>query len=128
LRRIAAHLVAPATLTLAFGVVPEARHAPAAPLVEVRSVTTDDGARIVRRSETTVDIEMRRIDRAVRYEKRDGRDIVARQDERIAETWYEHDEIEPLLAFAGFGDVVVIDTPWAREGDGERWIATATLA
>jgi len=32
LRRIALHLVAPATLTLAFGVPPEARHAPAAPL------------------------------------------------------------------------------------------------
>jgi hypothetical protein len=128
LRRIAAHLVAPATLSLAFGVPPEARHAPAAPLVEVRSADFGGGARIVRRSETTVDVETRRIDRVVRYEKREGRVIVARQDERVAETWYERDEIAPLLRDAGFTDVVVADAPWADDGDGERWIATAALA
>jgi hypothetical protein len=126
LRRIALHLVAPATLTLAFGVPPEARHAPAAPLVEVRSATTADGARIVRRSETTVDVDTRRIDRVDRYEKREGRAIVARQDERVAATWHERDEIAPLLGAAGFAEVVVADAPWG--GDGERWIATATLA
>lgn len=128
LRRIAAHLLHPATLTLAFGVPPEARHAPAAPLVEVRSATLDGGARIVRRSETSVDVDTRRIDRVDRYEKREGRGIVARLDERVAATWYEPDEIAPLLATAGFADVVVAGAPWIGHADGERWIATATLA
>jgi hypothetical protein len=126
LRRIALHLVAPAALTLAFGVPPEARHAPAAPLVEVQSATTAHGARIVRRSETTVDDDTRRIDRVDRYEKREGRTIVARQDERVTATWHERDEIAPLLEAAGFGAVAVIDAPWS--GDAERWIAAATLA
>jgi hypothetical protein len=128
LRRIALHLVAPATLTLAFGVPPEARHAPAAPLVEVQSATTSDGARIVRRSETTVDVDTRRIDRVDRFEKRDGRAIVARQDERITATWHERDEIAPLLEAAGFADVVVARAPWMGNGEGEYWIATATIA
>lgn len=128
LRRLAAHLVAPATLVVELAVPAEARHAPGAPLVEMRTATAADGARIGWRSETRVDVEGRRIDRIDRFEKRAGRAIVARLDERVALTWYERDEIAPLLAQAGFASVGIDAAPWIADGDAERWVAVASLA
>ena len=128
LRRVAAHLVAPASLVVDLAVPAEARHAPGAPVVEMRTATTADGARIGWRSETRVDVEGRRIDRIDRFEKRSGRAIVARHDERIAFTWYERDEIAPMLESAGFANVEIESAPWIADGDAERWVVSATLA
>ncbi|HEY7903170.1 MAG TPA: methyltransferase domain-containing protein [Casimicrobiaceae bacterium] len=128
LRRVAAHLVAPAALVVDLAVPAEARHAPGAPLVEMRTATAADGTRVGWRSETRVDVEGRRIDRIDRFEKREGRAIVARHDERVALTWYERDEIAPMLEIAGFANVEIETAPWIADGDAERWVAIATLA
>jgi hypothetical protein len=124
LRRIAAHLVAPAMLVAEFVIPAEAQHAPGAPLVEVRAATDTSGARIVWRSETRVDVEGRRVDRIDRFEKRVGREIVAREDAKSAFTWYAEDEIAPLLGAAGFFHIEVEPARWQQDG-GARWLVAA---
>ncbi len=119
LARVAAHLVPPATLTLELVIPAEARHAPGAPLVEVRSTVDADGTRIVWRSETMVDVEARRIERHSRFERRSGSETLAREDERTTFTWYAEDEVVPLLEAACFASVELLRAPWAGDSDDE---------
>ena len=127
LTRLAAHLVAPATLVVECIVPAEALHAPGAPLVEVRTATTADGAQIVWRGETRVDVDGRRVERSNRYERREGRTIVAREDERTSLTWYTQQELAALLRSAGFARVNVTAPAWSGErDDAQRMVAVAS--
>src|SRR4030095_12396923 len=91
LLRIRAHLLDPGLLLLDLFVPAEAEHPPGAPIVEVRTVTSGDGARITLRSETFCDVDRRRIDVKARYERRDRMTVTAREDETWALTWYDED-------------------------------------
>lgn len=125
LTRVRAHLIAPATLIVELAIPPEVQHAPGAPLIEVRTATSADGAQIVWRSETSVDVEGRRVDRSNRFEKREGRAIVAREDEKSAFTWYTEDEIVALLRGVDFAEVAVTVPPWGGASGEQRMIAIA---
>lgn len=127
LARLRAHLIAPATLVVELAIPPEALHAPGAPLVEVRTATDAGGAQIAWRSESRVDVEGRRVDRSDRFEKREGRTIVAREDDRSAFTWYLEDEIATLLRSVGFTDTGVIAAPWQRDDGSRRFVAIARM-
>ncbi|MEO6749613.1 MAG: hypothetical protein ABI294_08490, partial [Casimicrobiaceae bacterium] len=127
LTRLAAHLVAPATLVVECVVPAEALHAPGAPLVEVRTAVTADGAQIVWRGETRVDVDARRIERSNRYERREGRTIVAREDERTSLTWYTQQELAALLRSAGFARVNVTAPAWSGEHDEQHMVAVASV-
>jgi SAM-dependent methyltransferase len=107
LARIRAHLVDPGVLLLDFFVPDEAVHPPGAPVVEARTLPLYDGLKIAHRSETTIDVDARRIDVRSRYEKRSGPMILAREDELVSLTWYDEDEAVALVAGAGFADVRV---------------------
>ena len=126
--RLAAHLVGPATLVVECIVPTEALHAPGAPLVEVRTAATADGAQIVWRGETRVDVDGRRVERSNRFERREGRTIVAREDERTALTWYTQHELAALLRSAGFASVQVTAVTWNGErNDEQRMVAVASV-
>ncbi|MEO8849598.1 MAG: hypothetical protein ABI440_13335 [Casimicrobiaceae bacterium] len=122
LSRVRAHLVAPMTLVVECVLPPEALHAPGAPVVEVRTAATADGAQIVWRSETRVDVEGRRIDRSNRFEKRAGRAIVAREDDRSALTWYLREELDALLLSVGFAHVDFEAPCWQADAAAEQRI------
>ncbi len=124
LARVRAHLLAPSVLIVECVVPGEALHAPGAPVVEVRTAATGDGGTIVWRSETRVDVEGRRVDRSNRYEKREGRTIVVREDERSASTWYSGDELADLLRLAGFAEVELASPSWGNAGE-QRIVAIA---
>ena len=126
LARIRAHLVEPGLLFLDLFVPAAAAHPPGAPIVEARTVTLPDGTRIAYRTATAVDVAGRRIDIRGRYEKRAGPLILAREDESIALTWYDEDEIAALLAAAGYTDVAILPPAWAPPAglpEGERRFA-----
>ncbi|GIK85988.1 MAG: methyltransferase domain-containing protein [Burkholderiales bacterium] len=114
LERLRAHLVAPALLLLDLVVPDVAQHPPGAPLVEVRAVRLPDGARITLRSETTVDVDNRRLGMRNRYELRTRDGAVQREDEALAMTWLDEEEIGTILRGAGFGDVAILPPAWAR--------------
>jgi SAM-dependent methyltransferase len=125
LARIRAHLVPPRVLLVDLFVPEAAVHRPGAPEVEVRAVRDAHGARITLRSESTVDAEARLLSVRSRYERR-GRDGgVEREDESLAITWYDEEEIVALLRAAGFVDVAV--EPAAR-GAGARAFAVRATA
>jgi hypothetical protein len=125
LARIRAHLVPPRVLLVDLFVPEGAVHRPGAPEVEVRAVRDAHGARITLRSESTVDAEARLLSVRSRYERR-GRDGgVEREDESLAITWYDEEEIVALLRAAGFVDVAV--EPAAR-GAGARAFAVRATA
>lgn len=122
LSRLRAHMIAPATLVVELLTPVEVLHPPGAPLVEVRTTVDASGAQIAWRSETHIDIEGRRITRLSRFEMRQGRDIVAREDESSASTWYDSDEITAMLKVAGFAQVKVVELSW-RDNEGDRHVA-----
>ncbi len=126
LARVAAHLVAPGVLLLDLVVPSEAEHAPGGMLVEVRTASDGD-ASLIARSETLVDRDGRRIDRRIRYERRVGRSIVAREDVRESMTWYAEDEIVAMVREAGFASVEVVASPRAVTGDERRFALSAML-
>jgi len=125
LLRIRAHLLDPGLLLLDLFVPSGAEHPPGAAVVEVRVVTPTEGCRIGLRSETFVDVELRRIDVRSRYERRDARAITAREDEALALTWYTEDEAVTLLADAGYRDIRVEAGANPRD-DGRHFAVIAT--
>lgn len=127
LSRVRAHLVSPASLVVEVVIPPEVEHPPGAALIEVRTATDARGAQIAWRSETRVDIEGRRVDRSNRYERREGRDIVAREDDRSAFTWYDEDEIGALLRSADYRDVEVTAAPWESRDGARRFVAVGRI-
>src|SRR5271169_4665926 len=116
LLRIRAHLIDPGLLLLDLFVPTQAEHPPGAPIVEVRTVTPGEGVQIGLRSETFLDVELRRIDVKARYERRDRATITAREDETRALTWYSEEEALQLLGDAGFCDLGTEPLAWSREG------------
>lgn len=124
LGRIRAHLVGPALLLLDLFVPDAALHPPGAPVVEFRSVGLPDGSQIVLRSETSCDPERRRVYVASRYERRASAQIVAREDEFLATTWYEEEEILALLRRVGYSDIHIEPPAWPR-GEGKYFAVSA---
>jgi hypothetical protein len=114
LERIRAHLVPPGLLLLDFGMPDIALNPPGAPLVEVRAVALDDGARITLRSETTVDAPSRQLEMRNRYERRASGSAVEREDETLSMTWLDEDDVTALLGAAGYADVAILRSPWPR--------------
>lgn len=125
LERIRAHLVPPGLLLLDLGVPDIAINPPGAPLVEVRSVRLDDGARITLRSESTVDAPSRQLEMRNRYERRASAGAVAREDETLSMTWLDEDEVARLLGAAGYADIAILPSPWPR---GERSFGVSARA
>lgn len=125
LERIRAHLVPPGLLLLDLGVPDIAINPPGAPLVEVRSVRLDDGARITLRSESTVDAPSRQLEMRNRYERRASAGAVAREDETLSMTWLDEDEVATLLGAAGYADIAILPSPWPR---GERSFGVSARA
>ncbi len=62
-----------------------------------------------------------------RYERREGILIVAREDERLAVTWHDHESITAMLEAAGFVDVEIGAAPGAAKIDEARWTVTARI-
>jgi SAM-dependent methyltransferase len=116
LRRLRAHLVAPAVLLLDLFVPDAALHPPGAPAVEVRNVELADGSQLVLRSETRCDPGQRCIVVASRYERRRGNTIEAREDECLEYTWYDEEQITTLLRDAGYSTVEIEPPAWPRPG------------
>ena len=110
-----------------FFVPEEAEHPPGAPPVEVRAVNLPDGARISLRSEVFYDTARKRVDTVSRYERREGSGIVAREDEKIALTWYDEDEVGVLFRDAGFGDVTFDESVLPASDGGQRFVVRASL-
>jgi SAM-dependent methyltransferase len=127
LERIRAHLVPPGRLLMELFVPPEAAHPPGGPVVEVRAVTLADSARITLRSELEVDAVGRVMTWRNRYERREGTLIVAREDERLAVTWHDHESITAMLEAAGFVEVAIGAAPGAATIDEDRWTVTARI-
>lgn len=126
LLRIRAHLLDPGLLLLDLFVPRGAEHPPGAAVIEIRTVTPTEGCRIGLRSETLVDVELRRIDVRSRYERRDARAITAREDEALAFTWYTEEEAAALLADAGYREIRV--EPSANPRDDGRHFALMAKA
>jgi SAM-dependent methyltransferase len=126
LLRIRAHLIGPSLLLLDLFVPSQVAHPPGAPIVEVRTVTPGEGVQIGLRSETSLDVDMRRIDVKARYERRDRTAITAREDETRALTWYSEDEAIALVRDAGYRDPWTEPLAWS--GDGGRHFALAARA
>jgi SAM-dependent methyltransferase len=127
LERVRAHLVPPGRLLMQCFVPAEATHPPGGLVVEVRTVTLAGGGRITLRSEIDVDAEGRRMAWRNRYERREGATIVAREDERLAVTWYDADAISALLLAAGFVDIEIGPAPGAEVVDAEAWTVAARV-
>jgi len=117
-------LIDPGLLLLDLFVPAEAEHPPGAPIVEVRTVTAGEGVHIGLRSETSCDVDLRRIDVRTRYERRDQTTITAREDETWALTWYTEDEAVRLLGDAGYRDIRIEPAAWPRE-DGRHFAVSA---
>jgi Methyltransferase domain len=111
LERIRAHLVDPGVLILDLFVPAETAQRIAAPLVEVRSATLDDGSRIALRSETTMYPDAHIARTESRYVHRRGHDLLREESETFALTWYAQDDIVALMQAAGFQDVTVGRSP-----------------
>ena len=126
LLRIRAHLIDPGVLLLDLFVPDGAEHPPGAPVVEVRTVAAGADCRIGLRSETFIDVALRRIDVRSRYERRDRHTITAREDEALALTWYSEDEVLTLLKDAGYRDLGI--EPAACPRDGGRHFAVSARA
>jgi SAM-dependent methyltransferase len=124
LLRIRAHLVEPGVLLLDLFVPEGADHPPGAPVVEVRTVTPAEGCQIGLRSETSFDVELRRIDVKSRYERRDRRTITAREDEMLALTWYTEDEALTVLKDAGYREARIEPAACPRD-DGRHFAVSA---
>jgi SAM-dependent methyltransferase len=124
LLRIRAHLVEPGLLLLDLFVPAAAARPPGAAIVEVRTAAPAEGLQIALRSETLFDVEHRRMDVTNRYERRDERAIVAREDETRVLTWYTEDEALTLVADAGYRDVRIEPAACARE-DGRHFAVSA---
>ncbi|HEX5864173.1 MAG TPA: class I SAM-dependent methyltransferase [Casimicrobiaceae bacterium] len=124
LLRIRAHLIEPGLLLLDLFVPAEADHPPGAPIVEVRTVTSGEDVHIGLRSETSCDVDLRRIEVRTRYERRDRSRITVREDETLALTWYTEDEAVTLLGDAGYRDVRIEPAAWPRE-DGRHFAVSA---
>ena len=124
LLRIRAHLIDPGLLLLDLFVPAEAEHPPGAPIVEVRTVAAGESVQIGLRSETSCDVDLRRIDVRTRYERRDRTAITAREDETWALTWYTEDEAVTLLGDAGYRDIRIEPAAWPRE-DGRHFAVRA---
>jgi len=124
LLRIRAHLIDPGLLLLDLFVPAEAEHPPGAPIVEVRTVAAVESVQIGLRSETSCDVDLRRIDVRTRYERRDRTAITAREDETLALTWYTEDEAVTLLGDAGYRDIRIEPAAWPRE-DGRHFAVRA---
>ena len=105
--QIRAHLVPPGVLVLDLFVPPEGEQRIAAPLIEVRSVTLDDGTRIALRSETTMYPDARLARTGSRYVHRRGHELLAEETESLALTWYAPEDIVALARAAGFATVDV---------------------
>ncbi len=116
LLRIRAHLIDPGLLLLDLFVPTQAEHPPGAPIVEVRTVSPGQGVQIGLRSETFLDLDMRRIDVKTRYERRDRAAITAREDEARALTWYSEDQAVRLVGDAGYRDVATEPLAWSVDG------------
>ena len=116
LLRIRAHLVDPGLLLLDLFVPSEAQHPPGAPVVEVRTVSSAEGIHIGVRSETSCDVDLRRIDVKMRYERRNRTVVTEREDETWALTWYQEGDAATLLGDAGFRDVRIEQAAWSRQG------------
>jgi hypothetical protein len=127
LLRIRAHLVDPGLLLLDLFVPAGAEHPPGAPVVEIRMVTPSEGMQIGLRSETFLDVDMRRIDVRNRYERRDRKAITAREDETRALTWYSEDEAASLLTDAGYRDIRIEPASW-RCDDGRHFCVSAVAS
>jgi hypothetical protein len=112
LARIRAHLVPPRLLLMDLFVPDAAVHPPGAPEVDIRSVRDAGGGRITLRSESTVDTEARLLSMRLRYERRGAGGAVEREDEALAITWYDEDEIAALLGAAGFDQVAIEPPAW----------------
>jgi hypothetical protein len=131
LERIRAHLVDPGLLLVDLYMPAEATHRPGAPDVHVRTVTLEDGTRIALRSEVDVTVEAKRIDIRSRYEHRNRTALLAREDETLAITWYDEDEITELLREAGYRDIVCGPPAWPAGADapvGERRFSVTASA
>jgi Methyltransferase domain len=111
LERIRAHLIEPGVLILDLFVPAETAQRIAAPLVEVRSATLDDGSRIALRSETTMYPDAHIARTESRYVHRRGHDLLREESETFALTWYAQDDIVALMQAAGFHDVFVGASP-----------------
>ncbi|TMH59525.1 MAG: class I SAM-dependent methyltransferase [Betaproteobacteria bacterium] len=124
LLRIRAHLIDPGVLLLDLFVPDGAEHPPGAPVVEVRTVAAGADCRIGLRSETFIDVTLRRIDVRSRYERRDRHTITAREDEALALTWYSEDEVLTLLKDAGYCDLGIEPAAYERN-DGRHFAVSA---
>jgi SAM-dependent methyltransferase len=120
LLRIRAHLLDPGLLLLDLFVPTQAEHPPGAPIVEVRTVSPADGVQVGLRSETILNMAMRRIDVKTRYERRDRTTITAREDATQALTWYSEEEALRLVGDAGYRDLRTEPLAWADE-DGRHF-------
>jgi SAM-dependent methyltransferase len=116
LLRIRAHLIDPGLLLLDLFVPTQAEHPPGAPTVEVRTVIPGEGVQIGLRSETFLNVALRRIDVRTRYERRDRTAITAREDETRALTWYSEEEAIRLVGDAGYRDLGAEPLAWSSEG------------
>lgn len=121
LLRVRAHLIDPGLLLLDLFVPDEAAHPPGAPVVELSMLAPPDGSQIARRSETVIDVPRRRSIVHSRFEQRDRRGVLAREDDRREITWYAEDEIVALVTDAGYRDVGCEALPW--RGAGARHFA-----
>ena len=126
LLRIRAHLIDPGLLLLDLFVPTQAEHPPGAPIVEVRTVIPGEGVQIGARSETVLDVDLRRLDVKTRYERRDRTAITAREDESLALTWYSEEQAVTLVRDAGYRDLRTEPLAWSR--DGGRHFALAAKA
>ena len=116
LRRIRAHLIAPAVLILELFVPAESTQRIAAPLVELRTATLADGTRIAVRSETVMHAEARIARTQHRYVHRRGTTRLAEETESTAITWYSREDIVALLQTQGFERVKIEACATPREG------------
>jgi SAM-dependent methyltransferase len=126
LLRVRAHLIDPGLLLLDLFVPKQAEHPPGAPIVEVRTVIPGEGVQIGARSETVLDVDLRRLDVKTRYERRDRTAITAREDETLALTWYSEEQAITLVRDAGYRDLHTEPLAWSR--DGGRHFALAATA
>lgn len=116
LLRIRAHLIEPGLLLLDLFVPTQVEHPPGAPIVEVRTVMPGDGVQIGLRSETSFNVDRRRIEVKTRYERRERTAITAREDETRTLTWYSEEEALALVGDAGFRDLWTEPLAWTCEG------------
>jgi SAM-dependent methyltransferase len=107
LARVRAHLVPPGLLVIDVRVPAASAQRIAAPLVEVQSVTLDDGSRIALRSETTMHPDAQTAHVASRYVHRRGNALVAEESAAGVANWYTPDELAGLLKDAGFDAVAI---------------------